>query len=59
MVFFGYDLSNVVSVSNVVNYQGRPLAVSYNADADSLIVATKDIINEHNYKSLGTIINQY
>jgi hypothetical protein len=59
LVIFAYDLSNVVTVSGVVNYQGRPLAISYNSDADSLIVATKDIINEHSYQSLGNIINRY
>lgn len=59
LVIFGYDLANIVTVGGVVNYQGRPLAVSYNADADSLIVATRDIINEHNYQSLGTIVNRY
>lgn len=48
-----------MTVSGVVNYQGRPLAISYNSDADSLIVATKDIINEHSYQSLGNIINRY
>ena len=46
-------------MSKVINYQGRPLAISYNSDADSLIVATKDVINEHNYQSLGNIVNKY
>jgi hypothetical protein len=59
LVFFSYSLSNVVSVSKSISYQGRPLALSYNAYADTLIVATKDVINEHNYQSLGTIVNKY
>lgn len=59
LIFFTYSLENIVSVSKVVIYQGRPLAISYNSDADSLLVATKDIINEHNYQSLGNIVNKY
>jgi hypothetical protein len=48
-----------VTVTKVVNYQGRPLALDYNAASDTLLVATKDIINEHSYQSLGAIVNKY
>lgn len=59
LVFFDFSVFNQVTVSKIVAYQGRPLALTFNPDANSLLVATKDVINEHDYKSLGTILNTY
>lgn len=42
-----------------MNYQGRPLALAYDSHSDTLLVGTKEVINEHSYKSLETIVGKY
>lgn len=59
LFFFSFSVSNQVELLNVINYPGRPLAVAYSADANTLSVATKDIINEHDFSNPATIVHQY
>lgn len=59
LILFSYSLSNVVAVKAVITYPGRPLALAFDADAQTLSVATKDVINEHNYNNPASIVNKY
>lgn len=59
LILFAYSPSNVVTVQGIIPYSGRPLALAFDADAQTLSVATKDVINEHNYKNPAIIVNKY
>ena len=59
LILFTYSLSNVVTVKGVIPYVGRPLALAFDTDAQTLSVATKDVINEHNYNNPASIVKKY
>jgi hypothetical protein len=58
LIVYSYDGSNI-TVLSVINYLGRPLALAYSWESDTLLVATKDVINEHKFSDPAVIVNRY
>lgn len=59
LIFFEYTVFNEVKVSKLVGLALKPLALAYNKRGNSLLVATRESINEHDASDPSILIGKY
>lgn len=59
IIYYRYTLDNEIEVTRVINFASRPLALAYAPTANTILVATKEAITEHNVINPTTIISKY